>query len=184
MPDPTSHHVNKILSYASIVALACLVVTGVAISMDAEQRLDANETNHPNKIEMNENSILQLPPLFPLTTRDYIGYVCAITGLIIAAGGGIGGGGTFTSVYSTGVRANLTNAFNSISMITGILVPTYILIMELPVKHAISLTCVTVLGGSMANNLLVLKELCFASFFRKICSIKRLILSYSHVRSY
>jgi uncharacterized membrane protein YfcA len=66
--------------------------------------------------------------LFPLQTLDYIGFVCAIAGLILAAGAGIGGG--------------------------GILVPIFILIFEFPIKHAIPLTSVTVLGGAIANNLL------------------------------
>ncbi|KAG7340346.1 sulfite exporter TauE/SafE [Nitzschia inconspicua] len=51
-----------------------------------------------------------------------------VVGLILAAGGGIGGG--------------------------GILVPTYILLLDFPVKRAISLASVTVLGGAIANNLL------------------------------
>jgi hypothetical protein len=42
-----------------------------------------------------------------------------------------------------------------INSLPGILVPTYILIMELPVKYAISLTSVTVLGGAVANSLYV-----------------------------
>ena len=69
-----------------------------------------------------------LPPLFPLQKQDYIGFTCAIVGLMIAAGGGIGGG--------------------------GILVPVYILLLDFPVKHAIPLTSMTVLGGAVANNLL------------------------------
>jgi uncharacterized membrane protein YfcA len=69
-----------------------------------------------------------LPPLFPLRAQAYIGFVCAVVGLIIAAGGGIGGG--------------------------GILVPVYVLVMGMPVKLAIPLTSVTVLGGSVANNVL------------------------------
>jgi len=61
-----------------------------------------------------------LPPLFPLQPLDYLGFGSAIVGLILAAGGGIGGG--------------------------GILVPIYILALEFPVKHAIPLASVTVLG--------------------------------------
>jgi uncharacterized membrane protein YfcA len=36
----------------------------------------------------------------------------------------------------------------------GILVPVYTLVLQLPIKHAITLTSVTVLGGAVANNLL------------------------------
>ncbi|CAJ1953595.1 unnamed protein product [Cylindrotheca closterium] len=67
-------------------------------------------------------------PLFPLDTRDTIGFSCAILGLMIAAGGGIGGG--------------------------GILVPIYILVMEFSPKHAIPLSNITIFGGAIANMML------------------------------
>ena len=67
-------------------------------------------------------------PLFPLTTTDYVGFTCAIIGLMIAAGGGVGGG--------------------------GILVPIYILVFGFSPKHAIPLSNVTVFGGAVANTLL------------------------------
>jgi hypothetical protein len=53
------------------------------------------------------------PQLFPLSTSDKIGFSLAICGLMIAAGGGIGGG--------------------------GILVPIYILVMGFSPKHGESL---------------------------------------------
>merc|ERR1711957_226062 len=55
-----------------------------------------------------------------------------IIGLMIAAGGGIGGG--------------------------GILVPIYILVMRFSPKHAIPLSNITVFGGSIANTLLNSKK--------------------------
>ncbi|GMH57278.1 hypothetical protein TrRE_jg11101, partial [Triparma retinervis] len=64
-------------------------------------------------------------PLFPLTTSDYLGLTFSILGLLLAAGGGIGGG--------------------------GILVPIYTLVMGFSPKHAIPLSNVTVFGGSLAN---------------------------------
>ena len=64
-------------------------------------------------------------PLFPLTTSDYLGLTFSVLGLLLAAGGGIGGG--------------------------GILVPIYTLIMGFSPKHAIPLSNVTVFGGSLAN---------------------------------
>ena len=67
-------------------------------------------------------------PLFPLTTSDYVGFACATVGLLIAAGGGVGGG--------------------------GILVPIYILVMGFSPKHAIPLSNVTVFGGAVANTIL------------------------------
>ena len=67
-------------------------------------------------------------PLFPFTLSDVIGFSLAIVGLVIAAGGGIGGG--------------------------GILVPIYILVLQFSPKHAIPLSNVTVLGGALANTYL------------------------------
>lgn len=67
------------------------------------------------------------PSLLPLSARDIIGLLCAALGLILAAGGGIGGG--------------------------GILVPIYILILGFSSKQAIPLSNVTVFGGAVANTL-------------------------------
>jgi hypothetical protein len=39
------------------------------------------------------------PPLFPLSTSDRLGFFLAILGLMIAAGGGIGGGGLLVPIY-------------------------------------------------------------------------------------
>eukprot|EP00591_Stephanopyxis_turris_P000178 CAMPEP_0195521054 /NCGR_PEP_ID=MMETSP0794_2-20130614/17854_1 /TAXON_ID=515487 /ORGANISM="Stephanopyxis turris, Strain CCMP 815" /LENGTH=468 /DNA_ID=CAMNT_0040650515 /DNA_START=239 /DNA_END=1645 /DNA_ORIENTATION=- len=66
--------------------------------------------------------------LFPLSTQDKYGFLFSILGLVIAAGGGIGGG--------------------------GILVPIYILVMGFAPKHAIPLSNITVFGGAVANTLL------------------------------
>jgi hypothetical protein len=64
--------------------------------------------------------------LFPLTwPSDYIGLVLAVLGLMVAAGGGIGGG--------------------------GILVPIYILVLGFSPKHAIPLSNITVFGGALAK---------------------------------
>jgi len=71
-------------------------------------------------------------PLFPLTSSDYTGCICATIGLMIAAGGGIGGG--------------------------GILVPIYILVMGFSPKHAIPLSNITVFGGACANTFLNAKK--------------------------
>jgi uncharacterized membrane protein YfcA len=73
-----------------------------------------------------------VPDLFPPKLNDYIGFVCVTMGLLLAAGAGIGGG--------------------------GILIPIFILIFQFPVKYAVPLSSVTVLGGSLANNLLNLRK--------------------------
>lgn len=77
-----------------------------------------------------ENRILQDDhgSLFPLTSRDFLAFFLASLGLMVAAGGGIGGG--------------------------GILVPIYILVLQFPAKHAIPLSNVTVFGGAVANTIL------------------------------
>jgi uncharacterized membrane protein YfcA len=67
------------------------------------------------------------PPLFPPRASDAFGFLCASIGLVLAAGGGIGGG--------------------------GILVPVYVLVLGFPPKLAIPLSNVTVLGGAIANTL-------------------------------
>ena len=71
-------------------------------------------------------------PLLPLDKTDHLGFFFATIGLMIAAGGGIGGG--------------------------GVLVPIYILIMKFSPKHAIPLSNVTVFGGAIANTLLNVRK--------------------------
>ena len=66
--------------------------------------------------------------LFPMNIRDYVGTFLVIIGLIIAASGGIGGG--------------------------GILVPLLILVFEFKAKLAIPLSNFTIFGGSITNMIL------------------------------
>jgi len=70
----------------------------------------------------------ELKPLLPLNDKDYFGFLAAMVALLIAAGGGIGGG--------------------------GLLVPIFLLIMDFPVRHAVSLSNVTVFGGAVGNAVL------------------------------
>ena len=67
-----------------------------------------------------------------LSQRETIGFLASVIGLILAAGGGIGGG--------------------------GILMPIYILLLEFPVKRAIPLVNVTVFGGAIANTILNVRK--------------------------
>ena len=78
--------------------------------------------NYLSNITNSTTSIINNHPadhdaLIPLQTSDIVGFLCAALGLIIAAGGGIGGG--------------------------GLLVPIYILILGFLPKHAIPLSNVT-----------------------------------------
>jgi hypothetical protein len=65
------------------------------------------------------------PSLLPLTLRDYIGFAVVCVTLLIAAGGGIGGG--------------------------RLLVPLYILCLQFSTEDAVALSNVTIAGGAMAN---------------------------------
>eukprot|EP00574_Skeletonema_japonicum_P006358 CAMPEP_0201726150 /NCGR_PEP_ID=MMETSP0593-20130828/9294_1 /ASSEMBLY_ACC=CAM_ASM_000672 /TAXON_ID=267983 /ORGANISM="Skeletonema japonicum, Strain CCMP2506" /LENGTH=564 /DNA_ID=CAMNT_0048217619 /DNA_START=38 /DNA_END=1732 /DNA_ORIENTATION=+ len=71
-------------------------------------------------------------PLLPLDHTDKLGLFFATLGLMIAAGGGIGGG--------------------------GVLVPIYILVMKFSPKHAIPLSNITVFGGAIANTILNIRK--------------------------
>lgn len=66
--------------------------------------------------------------MFPFNWSDFWGFALATVGLLLAAGGGIGGG--------------------------GILVPIYCLVLDFSPKHAIPLSNITVLGGALANTIL------------------------------
>jgi len=70
--------------------------------------------------------------LLPLNGSDIAGFILAAVGLLIAAGGGIGGG--------------------------GILVPIYTLVLNFTPKNAIPLANVSVFGGAVANVLLNLSK--------------------------
>jgi uncharacterized membrane protein YfcA len=79
--------------------------------------------SHSAKPIYNENH----KPLFPLDKSDYWGLILATLGLMVASGGGIGGG--------------------------GILVPIYIIVMGFSPRHAIPLSNVTVFAGAIANTI-------------------------------
>uniref|UniRef100_A0A6V2JJ00 Uncharacterized protein n=1 Tax=Ditylum brightwellii TaxID=49249 RepID=A0A6V2JJ00_9STRA len=131
------------LPWAAIVLLAITMAAIVTVapktisdnSNDEEnsswsflQRTLTSIDGKPEKYTFEEDH----PPLLPLTTSDYAGVICATLGLMVAAGGGIGGG--------------------------GILVPIYILVMGFSPKHAIPLSNVTVFGGAVANVILNTKK--------------------------
>ena len=84
-----------------------------------------NYIQNNNATETQYSSPSDHSPLLPLQPSDIWGFTFASLGLILAAGGGIGGG--------------------------GMLVPIYILVMGFLPKHAIPLSNVTVFGGAVAN---------------------------------
>lgn len=72
------------------------------------------------------------PTLMPLETNDILGLLFASMGVLIAAGGGIGGG--------------------------GIALPVYIIVMGLSPRDAIPVSSVTVFGGSLATLLVTCQK--------------------------
>jgi uncharacterized membrane protein YfcA len=116
----------------------CLVMLMLLIVVSAEAYAKNNHEGEVNKERQNRiessriltfiNDAETLPPLFPFRRQDYVGYGVAILGMLVAAGGGVGGG--------------------------SFLVPTYLLLLKYPVKHAISFASITVFGAAIANNLL------------------------------
>lgn len=121
------------LVVAAIVAAAIVVATSQQQQPPEEGDVDApweralqqgGQQQHHHRPVYNEEH----EPLFPLSQADKWGFGLATVGLMIAAGGGIGGG--------------------------GILVPIYILVMGFSPKHAIPLSNITVFGGAVANTVL------------------------------
>lgn len=108
-----------------IVSAITFISVGIALSS-----LPSPSTNNalPSPSDRLLHSTEAHKPLFPLDLYDKLGFGFAICGLMVAAGGGIGGG--------------------------GMLVPIYILVMGFNPKHAIPLSNITVFGGAVANTLL------------------------------
>ncbi|KAL3763512.1 hypothetical protein ACHAWU_009196 [Discostella pseudostelligera] len=94
-------------------------------SLFFESDYDDHDSHHRTLLQSTSH---RHKPLFPLDASDHYGFFYATLGLMIAAGGGIGGG--------------------------GVLVPIYILVMKFSPKHAIPLSNITILGGALANTVL------------------------------
>ena len=88
---------------ASIVAATCFFWESSSESsfgeedrfLSASAGSSSSESHHVHKHVYEEVH----DPLFPLSNSDKIGFACAIVGLMIAAGGGIGGGGMLVPIY-------------------------------------------------------------------------------------
>jgi hypothetical protein len=143
-PRSRQHWAILVAPWAAIVMVACIAAITIAVQNERSQditvddswhmfsfgrrgMLDARHIGgdaHPHSPIFREEHA----PLFPLKASDYYGLFFAVVGLVLAAGGGIGGG--------------------------GILVPIYILVMGFSPKHAVPLSNVTVFGGAVANVIL------------------------------
>jgi uncharacterized membrane protein YfcA len=111
------------INFASMLLLILVSVLVFALTISSK-----NDEEHSRRelVELNPGTNRH-KALFPMDGSDKWGLGCASFALMIAAGGGIGGG--------------------------GMLVPIYILVMGFTPKYAIPLSNVTVLGGSVANTL-------------------------------
>jgi uncharacterized membrane protein YfcA len=122
----------KIILTIALTA-ALLISSAAALELDSFTSLVSEtpplflDQQHANSTDFVNNHPSDHAPLFPLKAEDFIGFFLATLGLVLAAGGGIGGG--------------------------GILVPIYILILGFMPKHAIPLSNVTVFGGAIANTI-------------------------------
>ena len=101
---------------------------GTAAATSSKFTMDAPPLHQPSHQHHKPIFQEEHKPLFPLNKSDWYGVFFTIAGLVVAAGGGIGGG--------------------------GILVPIYILVMGFSPKHAIPLSNITVFGGAIANVML------------------------------
>lgn len=105
-------------------------------------------------------------PFWPLHTEDFWGLLFTALGLMIAAGGGIGGGGEFPSPpHPVGpsrerrLCVEMCSASRYIMLTyAGILVPIFILVMGFSPKYAIPLSNVTILGGSIMNMVMNIRK--------------------------
>jgi uncharacterized membrane protein YfcA len=119
--------------YSSIALTSIIVTVVVYISYDNILNFQ-KETNYGNSDNMIHRFLMGEDPnmihkdLYPLDTSDYVGTMLVGLGLMIAASGGIGGG--------------------------GILVPLLILVYGFHPKYAIPLSNFTILGSSIMNMIL------------------------------
>merc|ERR1712072_1430691 len=97
----------------------CYVIVFVLLVAYTDGKINCDRTCNPQKPEYAHKQ------LTPLDTSDWVGFAVSILAILLAAGGGIGGG--------------------------GMLVPIYILIMHFLPKEAVPLSNATILGGSVAN---------------------------------
>jgi len=126
-----SNHIVSILSQdndaATTISSSFDGANNIISILSQDQINNDTTTNNSTGTAIINNHPSDHDSLIPLQISDFVGFACAALGLIIAAGGGIGGG--------------------------GILVPIYILILGFLPKHAIPLSNVTVFGGAIANTL-------------------------------
>lgn len=150
-----SHSFTTMKLPNNCTASRTVFTVGLVFLIAGMARTDHAEESHRLLTLIDES--VDLEPLFPLHAKDYWGFFLAILGLVVAAGG---------MRISFAVMYYYLRSFRCFVLTNycllhftggigggGILVPIYILILDFPIKYAISLSAVTVLGGAVANNL-------------------------------
>lgn len=113
--------------YASIAVFAVLVILSTLVL--------ENSTDHNHDTSWHDRfleEVIEEGFELRMSTKDVVGFLLATVGLMLAAGGGIGGG--------------------------GMLVPIYTLVLGFDTRHAIPLSNITVLGGAVANTILNVRK--------------------------
>jgi uncharacterized membrane protein YfcA len=123
---------NKLFRWSSATIILTFVCIGIINHSRGNYDNNAMDISRTLQEEVPYTFELTHKKAYPLSWDDKLGFFLAIIGLMVAAGGGIGGG--------------------------GILVPIYILVMNFSPKHAIPLSNITIFGGALANNLLNAKK--------------------------
>jgi len=132
-PKLQKPNLTSLVASWSTLALVAVAAALYQLAQDQNRTSEiANQALDSLRTLQEEYTYDEHADLLPLTSSDWTGFFCAICGLMIAAGGGIGGG--------------------------GILVPIYILVMGFSPKNAIPLANVTVFGGAVANTYLNSKK--------------------------
>ena len=113
VPDETMNLRSMALPWVAVV-IASIVAAAVISYQNQDDSFDSLSSDDSSNIERHLNNASSSsehhhvhkpvyeenhPPLFPLSTSDRVGFSLAICGLMLAAGGGIGGGGILVPIY-------------------------------------------------------------------------------------
>lgn len=119
-PRPSWRLRISLLLGLALLAVAAGGAAAAAVDNDASASASSGIDKPPSVVMINHHK-----PLLPLDTWDYVTFLVGAIGLIVAAAGGIGGG--------------------------GVLVPLYIIIAGFDAKSAVALSNITILGSAISN---------------------------------
>ncbi|KAL7484672.1 hypothetical protein ACHAW6_010300 [Cyclotella cf. meneghiniana] len=136
LPSPPNRQIPPRYRHHRTILLTVLAICAILFLSLSQTQTNTNDNSPAPTLRQRLLSTLHTKPhhkpLLPLSANDHLGFFLATLGLMIAAGGGVGGG--------------------------GVLVPIYILIMNFRPKHAIPLSNITVFGGALANTVLNIRK--------------------------